>query len=298
MGKVKVFCSGCTEHIGIIEFLNKVNPKSNYECFELKNSCKNSAYEVRKNVYKDENNKLQIKEENATDVIKCPISGKSGHSLRKYAKTYIHAMYKRGSTYTAYIFLDDLDSNPFNTDISTQFTVKEYWNVILKYDDEIEKYITDGIEDIKLIVLLAIPEIESWFLYAWDTAVSDYYSDKPLTTALKKHLSENVFKGYWDKFDEWCSIAIYGKHCKMSDLLIKSFNELQFLDPLNQDINTMPLMNYLGLEDIRYRHKLNIIHSYVKKQDGPLILSLLDPTIIEKKSIYLHNKFNLIRGLN
>jgi hypothetical protein len=295
MGQIKVFCSGCTEHIGIVDFLRKINPNNEYECFKLKSSCKKS---VRNSIYKDSDNRLKVREDSSETVVECPILGKTGKALTEFAKHWVQTFVKRGSSYTGYIFSDDLDSNPFVKELSAEFIDKNYWDIVKKYDSNIRNEISEGLEGINIVILLAIPEIESWFLYSWDTAIKEYYIDEQLTDSLALYFKEKVFAEYCDKFEEWCSKKIYGKHCKISELLMKGFDDVQLFDEIEQNDITMPNMKYLGLETIKTRHQNGQIKSYNKKKDGPYILSLLDPCILEMNSKYLKSKFDLIREIS
>jgi hypothetical protein len=293
MGKIRVFCSGCTEHLSIDAFLKKVNPRNDYIVTDRKTACKKSIQEVRKYVYKDTDNKLKVVEENANYSEECRITGKSGKALRKNVAKQIEIFYRR-NTYSDFIFIDDLDCEPF---ADNEFDAVNYWDIIREFEHGIEIELKNNIPEVKLVVLMAIPEIESWLMYAWDTAFVEYYQDVPLINAIKSYLQENEFKNHWDNFDEWCSKAVFGKYYKISEVLIESFNKIQHLDLIEQSTETMPYLKYLGVESIIYRHENSMLKRYEKKKDGPQILAMLEPTVLETKSRYLKDKLYKIREI-
>jgi hypothetical protein len=50
-------------------------------------------------------------------------------------------------------------------------------------------------------------------------------------------------------------------------------------------------------ESIIYRHENSMLKRYEKKKDGPQILAMLEPTVLETKSRYLKDKLYKIREI-
>lgn len=294
MVKVKVFCSGCTEHLGILDLMKKINENVEFECFGYKETCKKTKEDVRNRIKRKEDRLETLQTVEIEE--KCPIAGKTGEALEQFASKFISKLSKWG-TYVGYIVVDDLDDNFFSKELSKEELIKNYWALISKHEEKIHDRISENGNISNVIILLAIPEIESWLLYDWDNVIVRYYNDLELTEALQKYLVNNEFAKYWDNFENWCSHIVCGQYVKISEVLIKSFEKIQLWDPLEQSVTTMPHMEYLGLDNIRKRHSESNIKSYNKKKDGPLMLCQVNPLILQQKSKYLKTKFDVIKAI-
>lgn len=249
------FTGGYTEVNSMKLFMKKIN--NNVEYIQL------CPIGIRKS--KDMIKKRHI------DEIKIKHSGLTGNALINYVLEHVRSLQFQEECYDAILIEDDKDNRFLQMTSDGYGCVnKPSWD---EFISDIKKQIKAICPQIPIVMFLAAPEVESWFLSDWDNSFGRIYSsilsrrqNQLFSTKFRKYVNDKVLTSIYSGAIE--SYGLFdGTYRKISEELQNALSSTDFWENCSQ---VSPV-------------------SYSKKIQGEAMLAEIDPQAVAHKCTYFFN---------
>lgn len=209
-------------------------------------------------------------------------SGNTGDSLISYVLKIVDEPYFRRESYDAILIEDDKDDRFI--DKSTSTLDLEKWE---NFKEDVKQRLAAKGVAVPIIILLAAPEIEAWFVSDWENGFGQVYKatnelngpqNSYFSTVFRKYVKDEILT---NKYSE--SVETYGyfdgNYKKLSDEIQEALNSKDFLEGYEPAFEHEPIR-------------------YSKRKQGEVMLENIDPQkVLDGCKVFFKEAFFELRNI-
>ena len=213
------FTGGYTELYGMTQFLIKINGDVDF---------------IKLTPTRERRSKEDIRNRTRhMEIIAKRESGLTGEKLIEHVKEFVQSERFKEEQYDVILIEDDKDDRFLTIqDDGTSVFNEEEWET---FKDDVQKQLQDVGVTIPIILIMAAPEVEAWFLADWDNSFGAEYrkilsneQNQYFSTKFRIHINEEILT---ERYKD--NIESYGyfdrKYVKLSEKIQKSLDENDFM---------------------------------------------------------------------
>lgn len=252
------FTGGFTELNAMKSFMERINGNAYY--MQL---CPNAPRKSRDSI------------RNRQSIDNCQ-SGLTGNHLISYVLEVVKKPYFIRESYDAILIEDDKDARFMNEE--TASIDLEKWE---NFKNNLKLQLIERGITVPVIIFLAAPEIEAWFISDWENSFGRVYRDSNelngsqnmfFSTVFRKHINDNILTGLYSNTIE--SYGYFdGKYRKLSEEIQTALNNTDYMAEYTPTFEHTPIR-------------------YSKRKQGELMLESIDPnTVLEHCTVFFKEGF-------